>query len=111
MHYHGLAIFNAGIVGYEKYASGASNISALAGAGINACIGIGSIHVSTFVGSLVVGSLSATTLSGGWIILLSAGAAFLAGTAVNHLLTKLVIDGNTIEGHLNSLVDWFIWWD
>ena len=52
---YGLAIFNAGVVGYEKYASGASNISALAGAGINACIGIGSIHVSTLAGSFVVG--------------------------------------------------------
>ena len=108
---YGFAIFNSGIVGYEKYASGASNISALMGAGINACIGIGSIHVSTLAGSFVVGSLSATALSGGWIILLSAGVAYLAGTAVNHILTKLEIGGNTIEGHLNNLVDWLIWWD
>ncbi len=108
---YGLAIFNAGVVGYEKYASGASNISALAGAGINACIGIGSIHVATLAGSFAVGLLSATALSGGWIILLSAGAAFLVGTAANHLLTKLEIGGNTIEGHLNNFVDWLIWWD
>ena len=108
---YGLAIFNAGVVGYEKYASGASNISALAGAGINACIGIGSIYVSTLAGSFVVGLLSATALSGGWIILLSAGAAFIAGTATNHLLTKLEIGGNTIEGHLNDFIDWLIWWD
>ena len=81
------------------------------GTGINACIGIGSIHVSTLTGSFAVGLLSATALSGGWIILLSAGAAFLAGTATNHLLTKLEIGGNTIEGHLNNFVDWLIWWD
>ena len=78
---------------------------------INACIGIGSIHVSTLVGSFAVGLLSATALSGGWIILLSAGASFIAGTAVNYLLTKLEIGGNTIEEHSNNLVDCLIWWD
>lgn len=62
---YGLAIFNAGIVGHEKYASGASLSSALVGTGINACIGIGSIHVSTLAGSFSVGLLSATALSGG----------------------------------------------
>ncbi len=108
---YGLAIFNAGIAEYEKYASGTSNISAFAGALINACIGIGSIHVSILVDSFAVGLLSATALSGGLIILLSAGASFIAGTAVNHLLTKLEIGGNTIEEHLNNLVDWLIWWD
>jgi len=108
---YGLAILNAGIAGYEKYASGASNISAFAGTLINSCIGIGSIHVSTLVGSFAVGLLSATALSGGWIILLSAGASFVAGTFVNHLLTKLKMGGNTIEEHLNNLVDWLIWWD
>ena len=108
---YGLTIFNAGIVGYEKYASGASNISALAGAGINASIGIGSIHMSTLAGSFVVKSLSATTLAGGWIILLSASAAFLAGTAVNHFLTKLEFGGYTVEEHFNNLIDWLIWWD
>ena len=55
--------------------------------------------------------LSATTLSGGWIVLLGAGAAFLTSTAINHFLTKLEIEGKTIEGHWNDLVDWLIWWD
>ena len=58
-----------------------------------------------------MGLLSATTLSGGWIVLLGAGAAFLTSTATNHFLTKLEIGGKTIEGHWNDLVDWLIWWD
>ena len=107
----GLTIFNAGIVGYEKYASGSSNISAFLGAGINAGIGGFSIYTSTLAGGATVGLLASTSIPGGWVILLGAGAAYIVGTATNHFFTKMNIGGNTIEGHLNNLLDWLIWWD
>ena len=108
---YSLAAFNAGVVGYEKYASGASNISAVVGALINLGIGIGTIRVSTLAGSFAVGLLSATALPVGWIVVLGATVAFLASVATNYLLTNLEIRGNTIEGHLNDFLDWLIWWD
>ena len=109
----GLSIAGGAIAGYEKYASGASLSSAIAGGIINAGISIGAMYASTAIATAAMGALVASSLAipGGVIIVGGAIIAVVAGIAINHLFTKLEIGGNTIEGHLNDFVDWLIFWD
>ena len=109
----GLSIAGGVIAGYEKYASGASLSSSIAGGLINAGISIGGMYASTAIATAAMGALAAASLAipGGVIIVGGAVIAVVAGIAINHLFTKLEIGGNTIEGHLNNFVDWLIFWD
>ena len=109
----GLSIAGGVVAGYEKYASGASLISSIAGGLINAGISIGGMYASTAIATAAMGALAASSLAipGGVIIIGGAVIAVVAGIAINHLFTKLEIGGNTIEGHLNDFVDWLIFWD
>ena len=109
----GLSIAGGVIAGYEKYASGASLSSSIAGGLINAGISIGGMYASTAIATAAMGALAASSLAipGGVIIIGGAVIAVVAGIAINHLFTKLEIGGNTIEGHLNDFVDWLIFWD
>ena len=109
----GLSIAGGVIAGYEKYASGASLSSSIAGGLINAGISIGGMYASTAIATAAMGALAASSLAipGGVIIVGGAVIAVVAGIAINHLFTKLEIGGNTIEGHLNDFVDWLIFWD
>ena len=45
------------------------------------------------------------------VVVGSAIVAIISGVAINHLFTKAEIGGNTLEGHLNNLEDWLIFWD
>ena len=108
----GLGIIGGVITGYEKYASGASVSSSIAGGIINAGINIGGMYAASAIASWGMGLLIAgTSLSGGAIVLIGVAGGVLVGVAIHHTLTKLNICGNTIEGHLNNLVDWLIFWD
>ncbi|MBQ3165830.1 MAG: hypothetical protein IJC01_00675, partial [Clostridia bacterium] len=109
----GLSIAGGVVAGYEKYASGASLSSSIAGGLINAGISIGGMYASTAIATAAMGALAASSLAipGGVIIIGGAVIAVVAGIAINHLFTKLEIGGNTIEGHLNDFVDWLIFWD
>ena len=109
----GLSIAGGVIAGYEKYASGASISSSIAGGLINAGISIGGMYASTAIATAAMGALAASSLAipGGVIIVGGAVIAVVAGIAINYLFTKLEIGGNTIEGHLNNFVDWLIFWD
>ena len=77
------------------------------------CGSIGGMYVSTAVASSIMGALAASSLSipGAVIVVGGAVIAVGVGIAINHLATKLTIDGNTIEGHLNNFADWLIFWD
>ena len=109
----GLSIAGGIIAGYEKYASGTSLSSAIAGGLINAGISIGAMYASTTIATAAMGAVAASSLAipGGIIIVGGAIIAVGVGVAINHLFTKLEIGGNTIEGHLNDFVDWLIFWD
>ena len=109
----GIGIIGGIIAGYEKYASGASLSSSIAGGLINAGISIGGMYASTAIATAAMGALAASSLAipGGLIVVGGAVIAVVAGVAINHLFTKLEIGGNTIEGHLNDFVDWLIFWD
>ena len=109
----GFGIIGGVITCYEKYASGASLSSSIAGGLINAGISIGGMYASTAIATAAMGALAASSLAipGGVIIIGGAVIAVVAGIAINHLFTKLEIGGNTIEGHLNDFVDWLIFWD
>ena len=109
----GLSIAGGVIAGYEKYASGASISSSIAGGLINTGISIGGMYLSTAVASYAMGALAASSLAipGAVIVVGGAVIAVGVGIAINHFATKLMIFGNTIEGHLNNFVDWLIFWD
>ncbi|MCM1260332.1 MAG: hypothetical protein NC182_05295 [Prevotella sp.] len=109
----GLSIAGGIIAGYEKYASGASLNSSIAGGLINTGISVGGMYASTAIATAAMGALSASSLAipGGLIIVGGVIIAVGVGIAINHLLTKLEIGGNTIEGHLNDFFDWLIFWD
>ncbi len=99
------------MAGYEKYASGASISSSIAGGIINAGISIGGMYAATGLASLAMGAMAAASIPGGIVVV--GGAVIVVGVSVgiNHLFTKLEIGGNTIEGHLNDFIDWLIFWD
>ena len=109
----GLSIASGIIVGCEKYASVASVNSDVGGGIINIGINIGAMYASTTIATAAMGALAASSLAipDGIIILSGAIISVCVGIAINHLFTKLVIAGNTIEGHLNNFVDWLIFWD
>ena len=108
-----LSIAGGLIAGYEKYASGASLSSSIAGGLINAGISIVGMYASTAISTAVIGVLAASSLAipGGVIIVGGAMITVAVGIAIKHLFTKVEIDGNTIEGQLNDFVDWLIFWD
>jgi hypothetical protein len=108
----GLGIIGGVVTGYEKYASGASVSSSIAGGIINAGVNIGGMYAASAIASWGIGLLVAgTALPGGAIVLIGAATAIPLGVAINHALTKWNVGGNTIEGHLNDFVDWLIFWD
>ncbi len=109
----GLSIAGGLIAGYEKYASGASLSSSIAGGLINAGISIVGMYASTAISTAVIGVLAASSLAipGGVIIVGGTMITVVVGIAIKHLFTKVEIGGNTIEGHLNDFVDWLIFWD
>ena len=109
----GLSIASGIIAGCEKYASVASVNSDVGGGIINIGINIGAMYASTTIATAAMGALAASSLAipDGIIILSGAIISVCVGIAINHLFTKLVIAGNTIEGHLNNFVDWLIFWD
>ena len=107
----GLGILGGIISGYEKYNTGASLSSSIAGGIINTSISIGGMYAATGIATFAMGLLTATGIPGGIIVVAGAVVSILVGIAINHLLTKLEIAGNTIEGHLNNLLDWIIFWD
>ena len=91
----------------------ASVNSDVGGGIINIGINIGAMYASTTIATAAMGALAASSLAipDGIIILSGAIISVCVGIAINHLFTKLVIAGNTIEGHLNNFVDWLIFWD
>lgn len=99
------------ITGYEKYISGASISSSIAGGIINAGINIGGMYAAGALASLGMGLLAMAGVPGGIVVVAGAVAALIIGIGINHLFTKLEIGGNTIEGHLNNFIDWLIFWD
>ncbi len=107
----GLSILGGALAGYEKYASGASISSSIAGGIINAGISIVGMYAATGLASLAMGAMAAASIPGGIIVVGGAVIAIVVGVGINHLFTKLEIGGNTIEGHLNDFVDWLIFWD
>lgn len=109
----GLSITSGLITAYEKYASGASLSSAIAGGIINAGISIGTMYASTTIATATMGVLATSSLAipGGFIIVGGAVIAVALGVAINHLFTELEICGKTIEEYLNDFVDWLIFWD
>ena len=107
----GLGIIGGAIEGYKKYASGASVISSIVGGLINAGISIGGMYAATKLASLAIGAMVAAGATGGIVVVGGAIVAIIAGVAINHLFTKAEIGGNTLEGHLNNLADWLIFWD
>lgn len=72
---------------------------------------MGVMYASTVIETFAMGLLTAAGIPSGVIVVAGAVVSILVGIAINHLLTKLEIAGNTIEGHLNNLLDWIIFWD
>ena len=101
------------VAGYEKYASGASLISSIAGGIINAGIGIGIMYASSAIATSIIGALAASSLAipGGILVVGGALLAMWISDRMDYLVTKVEILGDTIEGHINNFVDWLIWWD
>lgn len=71
------------------------------------------MYASTAISTAIMGTLAASSLAipGGIIIIGGAIFGIGVGIAIDYLATKLEIGGNTIEGHLNNLVDLLIFWD
>jgi len=109
----GLSIASGVITGYDKYASGSSLSSSIAGGIINVGVSVGGMYASTAIATTTMGALSASSLAipGGVIIVGGAVIVIGVGVSFNHLFTKVEFFGNTIEGHLNDLADWIIFWD
>ena len=107
----GFGIIGGVITCYEKYASGASLSSSIAGGLINAGISIGGMYAATGLASLAMGAMAAASIPSGIVVVGGAIIAILAGVGINYLFTKADFFGNTIEGHLNDFVDWLIFWD
>ena len=78
---------------------------------INAGINIGGMYVATGLATFGMGTLAVAGIPGGVVVLIGGAAAIVIGTGINYLITELEIEGNTIEGLLNTFVDWLIFWD
>jgi RHS repeat-associated protein len=107
----GICAVGGAISGYEKYASGASLISSIAGGVINAGISIGGMYAATGLASYGMGLLIAANAPGGIVVVSGAIIAIGVGALVNHLATEVKFMGNTLEDHINNIFDWLIFWD
>ena len=108
----GLSIIGGVVKGYEKYSSGSSVSSAIAGGVINAGINIGIMYASSAIATSLIGVLAASSaIPGGLLVVGGAALAIGIGIGLNYLISEVEICGDTIEGHINKFIDWLIWWD
>ena len=108
----GLGVLGGVFTGYDKYASGASIESSVAGALIDIKYNIGTMFVSSSIVTSTIAALAGScSIPGGILIVSGALASILIAEGMQYLLTEMNILGKTYQQHENDFVDWLIWWD